>query len=191
MFSKCSCCYGPCAATSQCTAPHIFWSICSAGKMLSHVLQGEGRDSGGHWALWLQRRKLSTIEHFGCDPPAAPEPNHLDPASVHIILIQIHMRSRGTSCFLFLFFFFCVCCIVLKRIALLFLSLHSLFEWRQAHCSSVRSQWRHFRWHVTQPPWPPKPAHPSSATSLLLVLRSSEHSFLVATVTIDCHIISI
>lgn len=51
MFSKCSCCYEPCVATSQCTAPQIFWSICSAGKMLSHVLQGEGRDSGGHWAL--------------------------------------------------------------------------------------------------------------------------------------------
>lgn len=33
-------------AVFQRTAPHIFLSICSAGKMLSHVLQGGGRDRG-------------------------------------------------------------------------------------------------------------------------------------------------
>lgn len=37
-----------CRAFAQCTEPHIFLSIFSAGKMLSHVLQVETEADAGH-----------------------------------------------------------------------------------------------------------------------------------------------
>lgn len=96
---------------TQCTAPLTFLSICSAGKLLSHVLQGGGRDRdrdrGGCRALWLQRRKLRTSERFSTtesDPVTGPpEPRNLRLSSLGLYdLVQIHTKST--------------CCVVLMII---------------------------------------------------------------------------
>lgn len=79
--------------TASVTAPHSGASV-PLGKMLSHVLQGEGRDSGQTLGVVTaeEETKYRRALRHDCDPAAAPEPDNLDPASVRVILLQIHMR---------------------------------------------------------------------------------------------------
>lgn len=105
--------------------------------MLSHVVQGGGRDRGGYWLLWLWRCRQG-LKH-NCDPHCCPT---INPPSVYMMFKYIQYSFKTLMSFLNLIIRFNG-----DRQEVWYRAgenVESLFR-----CNSVRSQWYHLRWWIT------------------------------------------